>query len=620
MKPKKLVTKKRLAGAVATVAAFAIVLGGTFAWSDFTQHKTNALSGGGSFDLTLNDSFTPPGNWVPGSPAVDKKVSVTNTVTSGSEAYLRIQIKEYLEDYSMVPVTDNGKEVLFATYADGAKKGEFMTWADAVAGGYDYTQYTVDGVDYARTQNAELRNGIYGKHMYLAGPLNVYGSATKADYPNQPHEQQSSTNPECNYNVHEWMNCGITDGDGDTIHNHITWNLGTQTMTMAEWIAAGEHTGDFWVLDTDGWAYWANALPPNATTANVMESVQLLNMPGDQFEYYIHIDMEAVTADELDLFVSNGATASAQLLIGKLKAGGSGWTDNGDGTATQYILINGQLEAGLTVIIGLDGIPGTADDNCIVNPTGLVLKTGVSVEFDGGVPCVDLGNGFKLYPGADGKIGTLDDVITGFGTFAQSDTTGVVREPISWRLLDIKDGNAIIVTEKILDRVRYSTIALGNNWTTSNYRSYLNGPFYNGVFSAEEKLKLVDTSNGMPAETLNLLNGVLGVVNITLPAQPGTTDKVWALSATEAIKYFGLTEQGYLNAHFEGTPYAINRGLHVDSSGPYAGCGNWLTRSGGITPLLTACTVIPDGGINGAMSVLDNTCGPLAVVTVKLTA
>jgi len=142
MQRKKGFTKKKLAGVFALVLVVALLLGGTYAWSNFDQHATNMARGGEFVDVTLNDSYTPPVRWLEGQ-TLGKEVSVTNPSVSTEPIYVRLQFKEYFERYEMVKVTDGGATLLFATYATGPNIGEFMTWADAVAGGYNYTRYPV---------------------------------------------------------------------------------------------------------------------------------------------------------------------------------------------------------------------------------------------------------------------------------------------------------------------------------------------------------------------------------------------------------------------------------------------------------------------------------------------
>ncbi len=74
--------------------------------------------------------------------------------------------------------------------------------------------------------------------------------------------------------------------------------------TMAEWIAAGTPTGDFWIMDTDGWCYWGNILLPGQTTGLLLSEVQLneLNKPAGRWYYGINASLQAVTYDDIAKF------------------------------------------------------------------------------------------------------------------------------------------------------------------------------------------------------------------------------------------------------------------------------------------------------------------------------
>ena len=167
------------------------------------------------------------------------------------------------------------------------------------------------------------------------------------------------------------------------------------------------------------------------------------------------------------------------------------------------------------VIVGLDGIAGTDDDNQLVNPAGKVLAANINVSFDAQeVPYVSLGNGFDLYGGEDGKIGTGDDIVVNFGSYAQNDASGALKDPINWRLLDIKEdfSTAVLIASQCLDAAYFNLEVnkASNAWDTSNLRSWLNSRggkavrntfsneadpgFYDTAFTTAEKAKIALTN------------------------------------------------------------------------------------------------------------------------------
>ena len=142
----------------------------------------------------------------------------------------------------------------------------------------------------------------------------------------------------------------------------------------------------------------------------------------------------------------------------------------------------------------------------VVNPKGTVLMENVTVSSDeNGTACVELGNGFRLYAGEDETMGTADDLVMGFGAYPQSDATGETKDPLNWRLLDIQDGAATLISDVCVNAVFFNVDATaGVDWENSNLRSWLNSRggesfkgdtvgFYDTAFSDEEKEKILLT-------------------------------------------------------------------------------------------------------------------------------
>lgn len=283
------------------------------------------------------------------------------------------------------------------------------------------------------------------------------------------------------------------------------------------------------------------------------------------------------------------------------------WVDNGDGTATDS-------RTGQTVLVGADGKAGTKDDNQIVNPAGAVVLTDVKVLLDEeGLPYVALGNGFRLYAGDDGILGTIDDVVKGFGSYPQSDATGGSADPLDWRLLDIQDGKAVLMSASILDGVKFNLNATdGDDWENSNLRSWLNSRggesgqgdtkgFYDTAFSAEEKAKILLTNVSMQSDSSFIAYNTLlssdwwGYYTTT---GKDTQDYVWSLSGEEAFAYYGRSKiatqeelghdpANYTNGYFCPTEYAKAQGVKFNTGGngpSFVGFGDiWLRSSGAKT-------------------------------------
>lgn len=78
--------------------------------------------------------------------------------------------------------------------------------------------------------------------------------------------------------------------------------------TMAEWIDIGSPMGDFWVIDADGWAYWASPLESGSATGLLVDSVTATSLLNSEirdrkarYYYAIDVSMQAATAEPADM-------------------------------------------------------------------------------------------------------------------------------------------------------------------------------------------------------------------------------------------------------------------------------------------------------------------------------
>jgi hypothetical protein len=67
-------------------------------------------------------------------------------------------------------------------------------------------------------------------------------------------------------------------------------------ITMAEWIAMNSPIGDYWVLDTDGWAYWAAPLKPGTATGLLLDAVNLIREIDAYYFYAINVVAQMASA------------------------------------------------------------------------------------------------------------------------------------------------------------------------------------------------------------------------------------------------------------------------------------------------------------------------------------
>lgn len=346
-------TKTSLRNVLVIFIGVVILLGSTFAWRDLSQHKTNPwgnLKDPDVRDVTLNDQYTPVELWKPGE-TIEKVVSVTNLEASPGNVCVRVSLREFLQlrEQPGEEIRDHREKlILFATFAEGERKGDFMTVAEAKKLGIEFygSYFVYDGVDpvtggdvfveYATTNNTVLANGMYGKPMKKPGKvLRIWGDAPRA---NISHTTQDPVNGECNYIPYYWEQRldDVDDKDGspwlmypepdrnDTIRDYIALNtyVEAEVVSLETWAkpeaeqGKGGKLGDYWIVDpSDGWVYWGSPLPPGTTTANLLNDVTLTKHPAKKLvqgqpeeigtdlilQYYIHLDMQATDETEREL-------------------------------------------------------------------------------------------------------------------------------------------------------------------------------------------------------------------------------------------------------------------------------------------------------------------------------
>lgn len=97
-----------------------------------------------------------------------------------------------------------------------------------------------------------------------------------------------------------------------------------------------------------------------------------------------------------------------------------------------------------------------------------------------------------------------------------------------WRVLDVRDGAALIITERIIDQRPYHDAYTDIIWADCALRRHLNGPFLDS-FEAADRARIV------PVVNRNLDNQWYGT-----PGGADTEDRVFLLSIEEAVcRYFG---------------------------------------------------------------------------------
>ncbi len=155
----------------------------------------------------------------------------------------------------------------------------------------------------------------------------------------------------------------------------------------------------------------------------------------------------------------------------------------------------------------------------------------------------------------------VNDIIT-FGTYPQTKYTDEVS-PLEWKVLKVEDGKALIITDKIIDQVRFNEKYADVTWADSILRGWLNNEFFNKAFTADEKEKILTTAVSTPD---NAKWGTKGGAD--------TEDKVFALSIQELEELIPELNDRRAAA----TGKALENGVYIYAE---TGFSVWWLRSSG---------------------------------------
>lgn len=309
--------KKTVAAVCAVISAGCLVLGSTLAWQSTRQLAQNQKYVTTNPGARLHDDYN--GTDV-------KRVFMENF--GENDVVVRVQIREFLE-YG----PDAGKETgdKRVSVDKGARHNDPDNWPVHVPNNNDdvtkcsnqfhnHVTYEFGGITkYLPTFNmnkdslAPDINGTYEKKFedYID-----YNTSTDPVTKDEVWDADTNTDDEGN---------GTGDGKGgeDKVNykvvssqtHNITDTLGSaedQVISMAKWMEAkesggkGSEPGNYWVYDTDGWAYWANPLPKKTATSLLMKSAKLTAKPDDDYFYTINVIAQATSLGDLGEFYEDG--------------------------------------------------------------------------------------------------------------------------------------------------------------------------------------------------------------------------------------------------------------------------------------------------------------------------
>ena len=318
--------KKAVAGVTAAALAAGILVSGTLAWQSMDQMARNEVKQFINVGARLHDDFN----------GTNKDVYVENYTSAAEDGkiiFARVRLDEYLEYGSGAGLKSGepGYEskkvtVLNADAQPTPTIDDTSTWTTRIPG----ATINEPADDNPFWERASWTMG--GQTVYMP-TFNKDNTSLDADI-NGTYEGTTPGDKIYYDDYHAWTLTEQKIADaayagGDTVNEtHFAANtLKAKVMTMAEWKAAGSIPGDYWVWDTDGWAYWANPIYPGQSTGLLLDSVEMLDQSSAQLYYAINVVGQFVSENDTGKgkgtgFYEDGEspTADAETLLERIGA------------------------------------------------------------------------------------------------------------------------------------------------------------------------------------------------------------------------------------------------------------------------------------------------------------
>ncbi len=326
-----------------------VFMGGTFAWQSLDQEALNETSGEFWVGGRLHTDFD----------GVSKNIYIENFRDQEQDGYFfaRVRLEEYMEI---------GEDA-------GEKDPDLMNVDVYKLGGVATDINDVDTWDIIYLQDNGVLNGISEIRNYIklhGGGQAIYMptfnknldsrlsdiNGTLAGPDNIDKTLEDAYHDFVLYNL-DGSNDGITektaiatyDYDDDDIEEedpviatdtdmiedadvyqveetHYSKLTATGTIiTMRDWMAQGSPTGEYWVFDTDGWAYWAQPIYSDTATGLILNKIEVHTMIEETCYYEINARAQYATkgdwgaphndTEEATGFYVDGITENALALL-----------------------------------------------------------------------------------------------------------------------------------------------------------------------------------------------------------------------------------------------------------------------------------------------------------------
>jgi len=264
-------SKRKVAAATTCVLLLTLLVGATFAWTNFQASRINEFRGTG----TGSSTTTGYGGSLRDDHEENREQKDVFVENWGERPLMvRVRLSEYMEI---------GPNAGTLTLQNGMKFRGADNESTPLVDGSIGADGSITFTPHIPSTAADVcENGFHEFWDWTMGGRKWYMPATEAQMEEARRNGGSSV---------------IQDlGEFDENTPGARQTLSGEVITMEDWLALPAGNNDnFWVIDNDGWAYWTNALRPNTSTSLLMSRVEMVEHPPDYYYYGIHVQLELVS-------------------------------------------------------------------------------------------------------------------------------------------------------------------------------------------------------------------------------------------------------------------------------------------------------------------------------------
>ena len=309
---------KGFAAGIALLLVLVLLISGTFAMLIVESLTINAFSSSPASGR-LHDDFEVMGNnfgereWQQGARA-NKNVYVENFAAStGEDIFVRLRLYEYMEigaGAQLFPGDAGYAERSARPLIAGANRENPVTWSPRLPGSdsasnlfRSYWNWEMGGQkSYMPTFNRDPMSREPDVKGNAASPQDLQpGETPNTTRPGGAHAFAAEAGLRNFFEINRTHTARMKHWNvsGHAITPHTVTHTARRTLDsrivrMASWNKSPDSA---WVIDEDGWAYWAAPLSPEAATGLLLNAISLIGDPSAEWYYAIYVEAQMATAD-----------------------------------------------------------------------------------------------------------------------------------------------------------------------------------------------------------------------------------------------------------------------------------------------------------------------------------